>query len=69
MKYENQTLNHFNNRLRFSIEDLTLHIEAAQHQDSGLYFLELTNQSGHVSQHKFQVSVFGESSGKLTLPL
>nr|XP_017531819.2 natural killer cell receptor 2B4 isoform X3 [Manis javanica] len=58
MKYENQTLNHFNNRLRFSIEDLTLHIEAAQHQDSGLYFLELTNQSGHVSQHKFQVSVF-----------
>ncbi|XP_036879728.2 natural killer cell receptor 2B4 isoform X8 [Manis javanica] len=45
-------------RLRFSIEDLTLHIEAAQHQDSGLYFLELTNQSGHVSQHKFQVSVF-----------
>ncbi|XP_057351075.1 natural killer cell receptor 2B4 isoform X6 [Manis pentadactyla] len=58
MKYENRTLNHFNNRLRFSIQDLTLHIDAAQHQDSGLYFLELTNQSGHVSQCKFQVSVF-----------
>ncbi|KAK2493045.1 hypothetical protein MC885_007238 [Smutsia gigantea] len=58
MEYKYGTSNHFNNRLRFSIEDLTLHIEAVQHQDSGLYFLELTNESGQVSWHKFQVSVF-----------
>ena len=65
----NRTPNHFNNRLSFISENLTLLIMAVQQQDSGLYFLEVTEDTGKVWRHKFQVSVFGESSGQLMLHL
>ncbi|OWK04738.1 CD244 [Cervus elaphus hippelaphus] len=39
-------------------KDFTLLIKAAQPQDSGLYTLEVTNHSGKVWTHKFQVSIF-----------
>uniref|UniRef100_A0A8C0HVU6 Ig-like domain-containing protein n=1 Tax=Balaenoptera musculus TaxID=9771 RepID=A0A8C0HVU6_BALMU len=54
----NWTPNHFNNRLSFISENLTLLIMAVQQQDSGLYFLEVTEDTGKVWRHKFQVSVF-----------
>uniref|UniRef100_A0A8C9E1T5 CD244 molecule n=1 Tax=Phocoena sinus TaxID=42100 RepID=A0A8C9E1T5_PHOSS len=52
------TSNHFNNRLSFIRENLTLLITAVQQQDSGLYLLEVTEDTGKVWRHKFQVSVF-----------
>eukprot|EP00069_Balaena_mysticetus_P009424 bmy_06326T0 len=54
----NRTPNHFNNRLSFISENLTLLIMAVQQQDSGLYLLEVTEDTGKVWRHKFQVSVF-----------
>ncbi|XP_033270190.1 natural killer cell receptor 2B4 [Orcinus orca] len=54
----NWTSNHFNNRLSFIRENLTLLIMAAQQQDSGLYLLEVTEDTGKVWRHQFQVSVF-----------
>lgn len=65
----NPTLNHFYQRFNFISKDFTLLIKAAQPQDSGLYTLEVTNHSGKFWTHKFQVSIFGESSGQLILPL
>ncbi|XP_004448446.1 natural killer cell receptor 2B4 isoform X2 [Dasypus novemcinctus] len=50
--------NHFNKRLNFTIKNFTLHIMAVQKQDSGFYFLEVTNVSGGVSNTRFQVLVF-----------
>lgn len=53
----------------FREESLTLLIKAAQPRDSGLYLLEVTDDSGKVKHHRFRVSVFGESLGLLGLPL
>ncbi|XP_010953963.1 natural killer cell receptor 2B4 isoform X1 [Camelus bactrianus] len=53
-----QPLDRFKNRLNFMIEDLTLHIKEAQQQDSGLYSVEVTSDTGMVWRQKFQVSVF-----------
>ncbi|XP_047640097.1 natural killer cell receptor 2B4 isoform X3 [Phacochoerus africanus] len=54
----NLTLNHLKDRLTFTTEDLTLLIKAAQPWDSGLYCLEITNDSGKIWKFEFQVSVF-----------
>ncbi|KAB0386433.1 hypothetical protein FD755_001389 [Muntiacus reevesi] len=54
----NLTLNHFNQRFNVISKDFTLLIKPAQPQDSGLYTLEVTNHSGKVWIHKFQVSIF-----------
>lgn len=64
----NLTLNHLKDRLTFTTENLTLLIKAAQPWDSGLYCLEITNDSGKIWKFEFQVSVFGKSQGQLTLP-
>ncbi|XP_059976612.1 natural killer cell receptor 2B4 [Mesoplodon densirostris] len=45
-------------RLSFISENLTLLIMAVRQQDSGLYLLEVTEDTGKVWRHKFQVSVF-----------
>uniref|UniRef100_A0A8C3WK78 CD244 molecule n=1 Tax=Catagonus wagneri TaxID=51154 RepID=A0A8C3WK78_9CETA len=52
------TLNQLQDRLSFTTEDLTLLIKAAQQQDSGLYCLEVTEDSGKVRKYEFQVTVF-----------
>uniref|UniRef100_A0A8D1WTF1 CD244 molecule n=1 Tax=Sus scrofa TaxID=9823 RepID=A0A8D1WTF1_PIG len=54
----NLTLNHLKDRLTFTTENLTLLIKAAQPWDSGLYCLEITNDSGKIWKFEFQVSVF-----------
>ncbi|KAF6292572.1 CD244 molecule [Rhinolophus ferrumequinum] len=51
------------NRFSFVTKNLTLLIKEAQQQDSGLYVLEVTNNSGGVCRHQFCVSVF-EHVGK-----
>ncbi|XP_077012756.1 natural killer cell receptor 2B4 isoform X2 [Tamandua tetradactyla] len=56
--YKSLALNHFNNRLQFTIKNLTLHIKAVQRQDSGSYTLEVVSASGGVSTTRFQVLVF-----------
>lgn len=56
------------NRFSFMSENLTLLIKDAQQQDSGLYLLEVTNDSGNVCRHNVCVSVFGESPGQLPAP-
>lgn len=56
------------NRFSFVTKNLTLLIKEAQQQDSGLYVLEVTNNSGGVCRHQFCVSVFGESPGQLPAP-
>ncbi|XP_036613244.1 natural killer cell receptor 2B4 [Trichosurus vulpecula] len=49
----------FKNRVNVIPENLALFISPAQKNDSGLYFMEITSRSGHVSKTaKFQVSVF-----------
>uniref|UniRef100_A0A2K6EPA4 CD244 molecule n=1 Tax=Propithecus coquereli TaxID=379532 RepID=A0A2K6EPA4_PROCO len=60
LKWENgsSTLNNINNKYSFIIENLTLLINAAQQQDSGLYCLEVTNKSGKVWRVQFEVLVF-----------
>lgn len=50
-------------------ENWTLHIEAAKKQDSGHYILQITYTNGTVYTVQFNVSVFGESPGLVTLPL
>ncbi|KAM9686155.1 natural killer cell receptor 2B4 isoform 1-T1 [Trichechus inunguis] len=50
-------LEHFNNTLKFICEELAILIEGAQQQDSGFYFLEVTDKSGKIQKTKFQVSV------------
>ncbi|XP_016065949.1 PREDICTED: natural killer cell receptor 2B4 [Miniopterus natalensis] len=47
----------FSKRFNFTIKDLSLLIKAAQHQDSGIYSLEVTNDSGRTTTHYFNVSV------------
>ncbi|KAI5758361.1 CD244-like protein [Gulo gulo luscus] len=42
----------------FREKNLTLLIKAAQPRDSGLYLLEVTDDSGQVKHHRFRVSVF-----------
>ncbi|XP_044122630.1 natural killer cell receptor 2B4 isoform X2 [Neovison vison] len=42
----------------FREKNLTLLIKAAQPRDSGLYLLEVTDDSGKVKHHRFWVSVF-----------
>lgn len=68
LNYVQRALNDFNNTLNFIIEDLALLIKASQHNYSGLYTLEVTDDTGKVKHHHFQVSVFGESLGQLSLP-
>lgn len=58
----------FSDRFTFESKNLTLLIKDAQQQDSGLYVLEVTNNSGDVCRHQFCVSVFGESPGQLPAP-
>uniref|UniRef100_A0A2K6EPA2 CD244 molecule n=1 Tax=Propithecus coquereli TaxID=379532 RepID=A0A2K6EPA2_PROCO len=58
LNYESSTLNNINNKYSFIIENLTLLINAAQQQDSGLYCLEVTNKSGKVWRVQFEVLVF-----------
>ncbi|XP_068919013.1 natural killer cell receptor 2B4 isoform X2 [Petaurus breviceps papuanus] len=49
----------FKNRVNVKTENMTLFISPAQKNDSGLYFMEITSVSGHVSETSwFQVSVF-----------
>ncbi|XP_078012343.1 natural killer cell receptor 2B4 isoform X2 [Phascolarctos cinereus] len=49
----------FKNRVDVKTENLTLFINPAQKNDSGLYFMEITSQSGQVfNTNSFQVSVF-----------
>nr|XP_020744980.1 natural killer cell receptor 2B4 [Odocoileus virginianus texanus] len=54
----NPTLNHFYQRFNFISKDVTLLIKAAQPQDSGLYILQITDHSGKVWTHEFNVSIF-----------
>ncbi|XP_034506002.1 natural killer cell receptor 2B4-like [Ailuropoda melanoleuca] len=56
--YVQRALNDFNNTLNFTTEDLALLIRASQHNHSGLYILEVTDDTGKVKHHHFQVSVF-----------
>ncbi|XP_045640573.1 natural killer cell receptor 2B4 [Ursus americanus] len=58
LNYVQRALNDFNNTLNFIIEDLALLIKASQHNYSGLYTLEVTDDTGKVKHHHFQVSVF-----------
>lgn len=48
------------NRLNFSIDELWLLLKAAQPEHSGTYSLEVTNETGKVTTHSFNVSVLGE---------
>lgn len=48
------------NRLNFSIDGLRLLLKAAQPEHSGTYSLEVTNETGKVTTHSFNVSVLGE---------
>lgn len=63
-----QRHSNLSNRFSFVSKTLTLLIKDAQQQDSGLYVLEVTNNSGGVCRHQFYVSVFGESPGQLPAP-
>ncbi|XP_007945985.1 natural killer cell receptor 2B4 [Orycteropus afer afer] len=56
--YESWVKKYFNNRLIFMSKDLALSINASQQQDSGFYFLEVTEESGILCKMKFQVSVY-----------
>uniref|UniRef100_A0A8C2VYS4 CD244 molecule n=1 Tax=Chinchilla lanigera TaxID=34839 RepID=A0A8C2VYS4_CHILA len=51
-------LNYLNSTLNFDSETLTLHIQAAKPQYSGLYKLEITNENGTVSCIQFKVFIF-----------
>nr|XP_019568569.1 PREDICTED: natural killer cell receptor 2B4 isoform X2 [Rhinolophus sinicus] len=53
-----QRHSNLSNRFSFVSKTLTLLIKDAQQQDSGLYVLEVTNNSGGVCRHQFYVSVF-----------
>ncbi|XP_032253050.1 natural killer cell receptor 2B4 [Phoca vitulina] len=52
------TPNHLKKTFNFIKRNLTLLIKTAQQNDSGLYLLEVTDDSGRVENHQFQVSVF-----------
>ncbi|KAM4860756.1 natural killer cell receptor 2B4 [Thomomys bottae] len=54
LKYQQ---NDFENMYDFDNENLTLHIKSAKPQDSGLYKLEVTRESGIVCAMSFNVSV------------
>uniref|UniRef100_A0A452SLJ2 Ig-like domain-containing protein n=1 Tax=Ursus americanus TaxID=9643 RepID=A0A452SLJ2_URSAM len=49
LNYVQRALNDFNNTLNFIIEDLALLIKASQHNYSGLYTLEVTDDTGKVN--------------------
>ncbi|XP_004407987.1 PREDICTED: natural killer cell receptor 2B4 [Odobenus rosmarus divergens] len=55
---ETWTFNDFKKTFNFIKRNLTLLIKTAQQNDSGLYVLEVTDDSGRVKNHQFQVSVF-----------
>ncbi|XP_027946833.1 natural killer cell receptor 2B4 isoform X2 [Eumetopias jubatus] len=55
---ETWTSNHLKKTFDFIKRNLTLLIKTAQQDDSGLYLLEVTDDSGRVKNHQFQVSVF-----------
>nr|XP_025716378.1 natural killer cell receptor 2B4 isoform X4 [Callorhinus ursinus] len=55
---ETWTFNHLKKTFNFIKRNLTLLIKTAQQDDSGLYLLEVTDDSGRVKNHQFQVSVF-----------
>ncbi|XP_044530928.1 natural killer cell receptor 2B4-like [Gracilinanus agilis] len=49
----------FQNRVNVTAENLTLFINSVQKQDSGLYYMTITNPKGHVDiTTQFQVSVY-----------
>ncbi|XP_035940617.1 natural killer cell receptor 2B4 isoform X2 [Halichoerus grypus] len=56
------TPNHLKKTFNFIKRNLTLLIKTAQQNDSGLYLLEVTDDSGRVENHQFQVSVFEYTS-------
>lgn len=68
VKYVPQTSNHFDSKLSFTTENLALLIKAVRLNHSGCYNLEVTDENGKVDNHYFQVSIFGESLGQLSLP-
>lgn len=56
---EPSILDHFNNRLNYTFQNMDLLITASEPQDSGLYVLVITfDETGHVCEIKFNVSVF-----------
>ncbi|XP_075396912.1 natural killer cell receptor 2B4 [Tenrec ecaudatus] len=50
--------NHFNKRHIDMKKDLTLFINASQRQDSGIYYLDVTLNSGKINSSQFHVSIF-----------
>nr|XP_012604654.1 natural killer cell receptor 2B4 [Microcebus murinus] len=67
INYESSTSNNISSKSRFIIKNLTLFINAAQQQDSGLYCVEVTNETGNVWRSRFEVLVFDEIEKPLLL--
>ncbi|XP_045154393.1 natural killer cell receptor 2B4 isoform X2 [Echinops telfairi] len=55
---ESWVLNHFNKRHVGMCKDLTLFINASQRQDSGIYYLDVTLNSGKINSSQFHVTIF-----------